>query len=149
MASGDDAIRSLIASAIGPARTCLFTVSIAGSTPVPEFHFLGLLARRGRFAAGPGTGGTGVWEVPTLSEVDSRSPSLQRSAWERSPRRSASSPPHPGPAHHPPSRGRVPRDGGGRRPTDTANEACVAGPISDSALPCNRPSNSAALSSPG
>ena len=29
MASGDDASRSLIASAIGPARACLFTVSIA------------------------------------------------------------------------------------------------------------------------
>ncbi len=32
MASGDDASRSLIASAMGPARACLFTVSIASSS---------------------------------------------------------------------------------------------------------------------
>ncbi len=35
IASGDDAIRSLIASAMGPAHACLFTVSIASSSSSP------------------------------------------------------------------------------------------------------------------
>ena len=37
IASGDEAIKSLIASAIGPARACLFTVSIASSLQLPQF----------------------------------------------------------------------------------------------------------------